>query len=120
MPHRKPFRVPAGSTVFTVVVTGYYVLLDSGSEEATDGRSRSQGSGMELIAMLFLLPSAYQLFSLKNILDKAAEDANFTEPHLRTTSNISCDVWKMHLQSTSFEQQSTMMTHQGVALVSTG
>lgn len=37
---------------------------------------------------------------------------NFTESHLRTTSNIPYDVWKMHLQS-------TLMTYQGVALVST-
>lgn len=71
-----------------------------------------------LIAMLFLLPSTYQPFSLKNILAEAAEDASFTEPHLRTTSNIPYDVWKMHLQSTSFVQQSTMVTYRGVALVS--
>lgn len=44
---------------------------------------------------------------------------NFTESHLRTTSNIPYDVWKMHLQSTSSVQQSTLMTYQGVALVST-
>lgn len=41
MPHRNPFRAPAGSTVITVVVTGYYVLLDSGREEAADGHSRA-------------------------------------------------------------------------------
>lgn len=44
---------------------------------------------------------------------------DFTESHPRTTSNIPYDVWKMHLQSTSFVQQSTLMTCQGVALVST-
>lgn len=44
VPHRNPFREPARSKVFTVVVTGYYVLLDSGREEAADGRSRGRGT----------------------------------------------------------------------------
>lgn len=107
MPHRNPFRGPAGSTVITVVVTGYYVLLDSGREEAADGRSRAVTRSC---ARSHVVPPAVYL---------SAVFTDFTESHPRTTSNIPYDVWKMHLQSTSFVQQSTLMTCQGVALVST-